>query len=140
MAIVANAKPSGHGAGVVIQGATAGGVVVPGHGAWGGHGGWGGWAGPGAWGGWGGHGVDAVVAPGVAVVGPAASAAGHGLGLGVGLGLGWAGHGVGAGHGVAVVGPATVPAAIVGPSGKVVADGLYGVGHGSWGHGAHGHW
>ncbi|KRT83345.1 hypothetical protein AMK59_3138 [Oryctes borbonicus] len=96
----------------------------------------GGWAGHGAWGGWAGHGgVDAVIAPGVAVVGPAASAAGHGLGLGLGVGLG---AGLGAAHGgVAVVGPGTVPAAIVGPAGKVVADGLYGIGPESFTYGAH---
>lgn len=91
--------------------------------------------------------VSAPVAHTAVVAGPALGY-GHGLGLGYGLGAGHlglgyslgAGHGLGhgivtngggviglSGHGVAVKGPETVPAVISGPSGKIVADGLYGV-------------
>lgn len=67
---------------------------------------------------------------------------GKGVGLNAGLGVGLAGVGVGHGigiSGVSVQGPGTVPATIAGPSGKIVADGLWGPtlaggngGHGGW--------
>ncbi|RZC39381.1 hypothetical protein BDFB_013536, partial [Asbolus verrucosus] len=134
LAAIVSAGVVGHGAGAVIAGPS--GVVTP-HGAIGpaGHGlglGLGGLGGLG-------YGHGAVLAAPVAhsvVAGPAVGL-GYGLGLGHGVGLG---HGLGvvtngggviglSGHGVAVRGPATVPAVIAGPAGKIVADGLYGVPH-----------
>lgn len=80
----------------------------------GGFGGHGGLGGLGGFGGFGGYRSGLGVAPGVAVT--------NGGGT-VNVGP----------HGVTVKGPATVPATIAGPAGKVVANGLYGVpthGHG----------
>lgn len=148
MAAYASAAPGGIHGGTIVSGPSG---VVTDHGAIGpaGHGlgGWGGWgAGHGLWGG---HGAAVVAAPVAHAV-----VAGPGYGWGVGHGLGgWGGHGLGyglglghgiitngggtiglSGHGVTVKGPATVPATIAGPAGKIVADGLYGVpthhGHG----------
>ncbi|KAF2886139.1 hypothetical protein ILUMI_20034 [Ignelater luminosus] len=73
---------------------------------------------------WAGHGVHhgAIVAPGAAVIAPAAAAVvGHGLGLGLGHGLG-----LGLGHGAVVAGPA----------GAVISHGV----HGAIGIHGHGHW
>ncbi|XP_063924472.1 glycine-rich protein-like [Zophobas morio] len=135
LAVAVSAGVVGHGTGVVVAGPS--GVVTP-HGAIGpaGHG-----LGLGLGLGYGGYGHGAVVAAPV-VAAPALGVGygygglglGHGVvGYGHGVGLG---HGIGLGHGVAVRGPATVPAVIAGPSGKIVADGLYGVPH----YGHYGHW
>lgn len=160
MAAIAAAAPSGHG--VVVSGPSG---VVTDHGAVGpaGHGhGWddghwddGSWD-DGSWGGhwgggwddghWGAH-SNVVHGNGATLVGPSA---GHAAVVGPSVGHGhggWGGHGVvvghggwgghGHGHGVVVAGPPTVPATIVGPAGKVHADGLWGPTHVHGGHGHH---
>ncbi|KAJ8922526.1 hypothetical protein NQ315_007556 [Exocentrus adspersus] len=100
---IASTAPSGgyggHGGGVVVSGPSG---VVTDHGAFGpsGPGGFG-YGGYGGFGGFGGYGGDG----------------------------GYGGYGGYGGHGVVIRGPPTVPATIVGPAGKIVANGLYG-GHG----------
>ncbi|KAJ8977774.1 hypothetical protein NQ317_001685 [Molorchus minor] len=90
-------------------------------------------------GGYGGHGGVVVSGPSGIVtnngpIGPSGAGfgyGGHGIFGGVGLGYGgFGGYGGVGGHGIVISGPQTVPATIIGPAGKIVADGLYGVGHG----------
>lgn len=127
LAAVANASIHGHGA--IVSGpsgvVTDHGAVGPVHDVWG-------------------HGHAALVAPIVHTVAVAPVAhhgvvvSHHGLGHGIALGHGLAHHSIDgvvthSHHGVAIEGPHTVPAVVKGPSGKIVADGLYGVPH----HGHH---
>ncbi|KAJ8952401.1 hypothetical protein NQ318_014493 [Aromia moschata] len=120
---VTSSTPTGAHAGAVVSGPSG---IVTSHGPIGpaalGLGGLG-------YGGYGGHGAGRVLG-GFAGFG----GFGHGLGLAPGLAVTNGGGTVGIGHhGVTIKGPATVPATIAGPAGKVVADGLYGVpshGHG----------